>query len=59
MAMMLLKCHKKRKLKFEKTWMVQVVPAFPMMLCTDDFTELRAVEWDVLVLVDQALSDEK
>jgi len=47
------KCHKKIKSKFEKTWMVQVVITTPEMLCTDDFTELTAVEWDVLV-VDEA-----
>eukprot|EP00546_Thalassionema_frauenfeldii_P003334 CAMPEP_0178934636 /NCGR_PEP_ID=MMETSP0786-20121207/23988_1 /TAXON_ID=186022 /ORGANISM="Thalassionema frauenfeldii, Strain CCMP 1798" /LENGTH=2235 /DNA_ID=CAMNT_0020612471 /DNA_START=60 /DNA_END=6767 /DNA_ORIENTATION=- len=47
------KCFKKSKSKFEKTWMVQVVITTPEMLCTDDFTELTAVEWDVLV-VDEA-----
>jgi len=36
-----------------KTWMVEVVITTPEMLVTDDFKELAAVEWEILV-VDEA-----
>ncbi len=39
--------------KWEKTWMVEVVITTPEMLVTDDFTELMAVRWEILV-VDEA-----
>ena len=36
-----------------KTWMVEVVITTPEMLVTDDFKELAAVQWEILV-VDEA-----
>ena len=39
--------------KWERTWMAQVVITTPEMLVTDDFAELAAVEWEILV-VDEA-----
>lgn len=47
------KCHKNCNSKLEKLWMVQVVVTTPEMICTDDFVELTAVEWDAIV-VDEA-----
>jgi hypothetical protein len=47
------KCFTKKSTKHEKLWMAQVVVTTPEMLCTDDFSELTAVEWDALV-VDEA-----
>lgn len=36
-----------------KTWMVEVVITTPEMLVTDDFKELAAIQWEILV-VDEA-----
>lgn len=36
-----------------RTWMVEVVITTPEMLVTDDFKELAAIEWEILV-VDEA-----
>jgi len=47
------KCHKKNSSKAERLWMAQVVITTPEMLVTDDFNELTAVEWELLV-VDEA-----
>ena len=47
------KCQKNNKSRFEKLWMVQVVVTTPEMMCTDDFVELTAIEWDAIV-VDEA-----
>jgi chromodomain-helicase-DNA-binding protein 7 len=49
----LAKCHKKNTSKAERQWMAQVVITTPEMLVTDDFSELMAVEWELLV-VDEA-----
>jgi len=45
--------RKKRQKKPEAFWMVDVVITTPEMLVTDDFSELTAIEWDILV-VDEA-----
>ena len=47
------KVAKKWRGKWEKTWMVDVVITTPEMLVTDDFSELSAVKWEILV-VDEA-----
>jgi len=47
------KCHKKKYADWERTWMVDVVITTPEMLVCDDFTELMAIKWEILV-VDEA-----
>ncbi|KAL9182865.1 hypothetical protein ACHAXT_004144 [Thalassiosira profunda] len=47
------KVAKRWKSKWEKTWMVEVVITTPEMLVTDDFAELAAVKWEIMV-VDEA-----
>jgi len=47
------KCHKNCRTKAEKIWMAQVVITTPEMLITDDFGELFAIPWEILV-VDEA-----
>jgi len=47
------KCHKRNSTRAERLWMTQVVITTPEMLVTDDFNELTAVEWELLV-VDEA-----
>jgi chromodomain-helicase-DNA-binding protein 7 len=47
------KCHKRKSTKSERIWMTQVIITTPEMLVTDDFNELTAVEWELLV-VDEA-----
>ena len=47
------KCLPKRGAKYQSSWMVQVVITTPEMLVTDDFAELTAIDWDMLV-VDEA-----
>lgn len=47
------KVAKKWQYKWEKTWMVDVVITTPEMLVTEDFAELAAVKWEILV-VDEA-----
>ena len=47
------KCHMNNKSTLDRLWMVQVVVTTPEMMCTDDFVELTAVEWDAVV-VDEA-----
>ena len=47
------KVAKKWRSKWEKTWMVEVVITTPEMLVTEDFSELAAVKWEILV-VDEA-----
>ena len=47
------KVAKKWRRKWEVAWMVQVVITTPEMLVTDDFAELAAVKWEILV-VDEA-----
>ncbi len=47
------KCHHRSASRAEKIWMTQVVITTPEMLVTEDFSELKAVKWDVLV-VDEA-----
>lgn len=47
------KCHTKKATKAERIWMAQVVITTPEMLVTDDFSELMAMEWELLV-VDEA-----
>lgn len=47
------KVAKRWRGKWEKTWMVDVVITTPEMLVTEDFRELAAIEWEVLV-VDEA-----
>ncbi|KAL7538247.1 hypothetical protein ACHAXR_009189, partial [Thalassiosira sp. AJA248-18] len=49
----LTKVAKKWRSKWEKTWMVEVVITTPEMLVTEDFAELAAVKWEILV-VDEA-----
>lgn len=49
----LMKVAKKWRSNWEKTWMVEVVITTPEMLVTEDFTELMAVKWEILV-VDEA-----
>jgi SNF2 family DNA or RNA helicase len=49
----LMKVAKRWRSNWEKTWMVEVVITTPEMLVTDDFTELMAVRWEILV-VDEA-----
>lgn len=39
--------------KLDKLWMVQVVVTSHELICTDDFVELTAFEWDAIV-VDEA-----
>ncbi len=47
------KCRKSKETKAQRIWMAQVVITTPEMLVTDDFAELTAVEWELLV-VDEA-----
>ena len=47
------KVQKKWSDNWMKTWMVEVVITTPEMLVTDDFKELAAVQWEILV-VDEA-----
>jgi len=47
------KCHRHNALKWEKTWMVDVVITTPELLVADDYAELSYVPWEVLV-VDEA-----
>lgn len=47
------KCHKTKTTRGERLWMVEVVITTPEMMITEDFNELTAVEWDLLV-VDEA-----
>ena len=47
------KCMGKKKSRAERIWMAQVVITTPEMITTEDFAELTAVEWEVLV-VDEA-----
>jgi chromodomain-helicase-DNA-binding protein 7 len=47
------KVAKRWRSEWEKTWMVEVVITTPEMLVTEDFRELAAVEWEILV-VDEA-----
>ena len=47
------KCHRPSSSRAEKIWMTQVVITTPEMLVTDDFTELKAVKWEAMV-VDEA-----
>ena len=47
------KVHNRSTPKYMRTWMVQVVITTPEMLVTDDFKELTAVHWELLV-VDEA-----
>eukprot|EP00584_Thalassiosira_punctigera_P005019 CAMPEP_0172532664 /NCGR_PEP_ID=MMETSP1067-20121228/5630_1 /TAXON_ID=265564 ORGANISM="Thalassiosira punctigera, Strain Tpunct2005C2" /NCGR_SAMPLE_ID=MMETSP1067 /ASSEMBLY_ACC=CAM_ASM_000444 /LENGTH=2277 /DNA_ID=CAMNT_0013317209 /DNA_START=169 /DNA_END=7002 /DNA_ORIENTATION=+ len=47
------KVAKKWRAKWERTWMVEVVITTPEMLVTEDFAELAAVKWEILV-VDEA-----
>jgi len=49
----LMKVAKRWRSNWEKTWMVEVVITTPEMLVTDDFAELAAIKWEVLV-VDEA-----
>ena len=49
----LMKVAKKWRSNWERTWMVEVVITTPEMLVTEDFTELMAVKWEILV-VDEA-----
>jgi chromodomain-helicase-DNA-binding protein 7 len=49
----LMKVAKRWRASWEKTWMVEVVITTPEMLVTDDFTELMAIKWEILV-VDEA-----
>lgn len=44
---------KKATEKWRRTWMAQVVITTPEMLVTEDYTELTAVQWEMLV-VDEA-----
>lgn len=52
-AHFLQKCHRRGAARWERTWMTQVVITTPEMLVTEDFLELTAVQWEVLV-VDEA-----
>lgn len=47
------KVSKNWRAKWEKTWMVDVVITTPEMLVCDDFAEMAAVTWEILV-VDEA-----
>ena len=47
------KVAKKWRSNWEKTWMAEVVITTPEMLVTEDFAELAAVKWEILV-VDEA-----
>lgn len=47
------KVAKRWRQKWEKTWMVEVVITTPEMLVTEDFRELAAIDWEILV-VDEA-----
>jgi len=47
------KCHPVTAPKWQRTWMAQVVITTPEMLVTEDFAELAAVRWEILV-VDEA-----
>ena len=47
------KVQKKWRSKWEKTWMVEVVITTPEMIVADDFKELAAIQWEILV-VDEA-----
>ena len=47
------KVARKWRGKWEKTWMIEVVITTPEMLVTEDFAELAAVKWEILV-VDEA-----
>jgi len=49
----LAKCHRKNGKGNLKTWMVQVVITTPEYLIADDYSELEALDWEVLV-VDEA-----
>ena len=49
----LAKCHKRNYPKYKRTWMAQVVITTPECLTSDDYSELQAVDWEVLV-VDEA-----
>ena len=47
------KCHSRSASRAEKIWMAQVVITTPEMLVTEDFSELKEVKWEILV-VDEA-----
>lgn len=48
------RCQSSRaKAKWQRTWMAQVVVTTPEIMTADDFSELMAVKWEVLV-VDEA-----
>ncbi len=47
------KCHGRSASRAEKIWMTQVVITTPEMLVTDDFSELKEVKWEILI-VDEA-----
>jgi chromodomain-helicase-DNA-binding protein 7 len=47
------KVAKKWRSKWEKSWMVEVVITTPEMLVTEDYSELAAIKWEILV-VDEA-----
>lgn len=47
------KVAKRWRSKAERTWMVEVVITTPEMLVADDFRELAAIDWEILV-VDEA-----
>lgn len=47
------KCHGRSASRAEKIWMAQVVITTPEMLVTDDFSELKEIKWEILV-VDEA-----
>jgi chromodomain-helicase-DNA-binding protein 7 len=47
------KCMPNARSSLEREWMVQVVITTPEMLVTDDYTELTAVPWEMIV-VDEA-----
>jgi len=52
-ARYLRKCRSRKETKLDKLWMVDVVITTPEMLVTEDFVELMAVHWELLV-VDEA-----
>jgi superfamily II DNA or RNA helicase len=47
------RCHKKKARKHEQSWMIEVVITTPETLVLEDYKELCAVDWDILV-VDEA-----
>ena len=47
------KVQKKWRAAWMRSWMVEVVITTPEMLVTDDFKELAAIKWEILV-VDEA-----